>query len=70
MRYGIVIEPSRTGFSGYAPDVPGCVATGSTVEEVRTRMAEAIALHLQGLREDGLPAPPPATVCDYVVVAA
>jgi len=70
MRYGIVIEPCNTGFSGYAPDVPGRVAAGTTVEEVRTRMAEAIALHLRGLREDGLPAPEPATVCDYVVVAA
>ncbi len=65
-----VTASSSSPLSGYAQDVPGCVATGSTVEEVRTRMAEAIALHLQGLREDGLPAPPPATVCEYVVVAA
>jgi predicted RNase H-like HicB family nuclease len=70
MRYGIVIERCNGTFSGYAPDIPGCVASGATVDEVRGRMAEAIALHLGGLRHDGLPIPEPLTVCDYVVVAA
>lgn len=70
MRYAIVIEHAEGNLSAYAPDLPGCVATGATVDEVRARMAEAIALHLDGLRNDGLPIPEPVTLCDYVVVAA
>jgi predicted RNase H-like HicB family nuclease len=70
MRYGIVIERADGNLSAYAPDIPGCVATGATLAEVRARMADAIAMHLDGLREDGLPIPEPRAVCDYVVVAA
>ena len=70
MRYGIVIDPAGDNLSAYVPDIPGCVATGDTLDEVRARTAEAIAMHLQGLREDGLPAPEPAVVCEYVIVAA
>jgi predicted RNase H-like HicB family nuclease len=70
MRYGIVIERADGNLSAYAPDIPGCVATGATLAEVRARMADAIAMHLDGLREDGLPIPEPRAGCDYVVVAA
>ena len=69
-RYLIVIEPTATGFSAYSPDVPGCVSTGRTPEEVEVNMREAIALHLDGLREDGKPLPPPHTIASYVEVAA
>ena len=69
-RYAIVIEHAEGNLSAYAPDLPGCVATGVTIDEVRERMAEAVAMHLEGLRQDGLPVPVPAAVCDYVVVAA
>jgi predicted RNase H-like HicB family nuclease len=61
MRYAIVIENAGRNFSAYAPDLPGCVSTGATPDEVEANMREAIALHLEGLREDGLPIPPPAS---------
>lgn len=69
MKYAIVIEHAGANYSVYVPDLPGCVATGSTVEEARERIAEAVALHLEGMREDGEPIPPPTTICDYLAVA-
>jgi predicted RNase H-like HicB family nuclease len=65
-QYLIVIEPTGTGFSAYAPDLPGCVSTGQTRQEVEENIKEAIAFHLDGLREEGLPVPQPrseATLC-------
>jgi predicted RNase H-like HicB family nuclease len=53
MKYLMVIEPTETGFSAYSPDLPGCVSTGATREEVEQNMQEAIELHLEGLREEG-----------------
>jgi predicted RNase H-like HicB family nuclease len=61
MRYLIVIEPTDTGFSAYSADLPGCVSTGATREEVERNMQEAIELHLEGLREEGYPVPEPST---------
>ncbi|MGQ0641863.1 MAG: type II toxin-antitoxin system HicB family antitoxin [Gemmatimonadaceae bacterium] len=69
-RYLIVIEPTATGFSAYSPDLPGCVSTGATRAEVEANMGEAVALHLEGLREDGEPVPAPHTYATYVEVAA
>ncbi len=69
-RYLIIVEPTATGFSAYSPDVPGCVATGRTREEVEREMREALAFHLDGLREDGRPVPPPGAAAAYVDVAA
>lgn len=66
MRYAIVIEKATVNYSAYVPDLPGCVATGATIEEVNQQMKEAIAFHLDGLREDGLPIPEPTTLCEYV----
>ena len=66
MRYAIVIEKAANNFSAYVPDLPGCVATGYTVEEVTSEMAEAIQFHLDGLREDGLEIPEPSSLCEYV----
>ena len=60
-RYLIIIEPTSTGFSAYSPDLPGCVSTGSTREEVEKNMQEAIVFHLDGLREDGEAVPPAQT---------
>ena len=57
-RYLILIEPTATGFSAYTPDLPGCVALGDTPDEAEREMREAIAFHLDGLREDGCPIPP------------
>lgn len=70
MRYAIVIEQAGANYSAYVPDLPGCVATGSTIEEVEEEIREAIVFHLQGLREDGTPAPPPSSHVEYVDVAA
>lgn len=70
MRYAIVSERAKGNFSAYVPDLPGCVATGATVEEVEAEIREAIAFHLEGLREDGLPVPPPSSQVEYVDVAA
>jgi predicted RNase H-like HicB family nuclease len=70
MRYAIVIENAGTNYSAYVPDLPGCVATGATVEETERLIREAIELHLEGMREDGTPIPPPSSRVDYVEVAA
>ena len=69
MRYAMIIEAGEQNYSAYLPDLPGCVATGRTLEEVRLRMREAIELHLAGMREDGLPIPKPTTLADYVEAA-
>ncbi len=66
MRYAVVIEKADGNYSAYVPDLPGCVATGQTPEEVNTNIREAIRFHLDGLREDGLPIPDPEALCDYV----
>jgi predicted RNase H-like HicB family nuclease len=66
MRYAVVIEKANANFSAYVPDLPGCVATGATVEEVEREIKEAIRFHLDGLREDGLPIPQPSAVCEYI----
>jgi len=70
MRYAIVIEAADSNYSAYVPDLPGCVATGSTVEETEQSIREAIEFHLQGLRADDLPIPPASSRVDYVEVAA
>lgn len=70
MRYAVVIEEGENNYSAYVPDLPGCVATGQTLEEVKTEIGEAIAFHLEGMRKDGLPIPPPTSKADYVDVAA
>jgi predicted RNase H-like HicB family nuclease len=70
MRYAIVIEKAQGNYSAYVPDLPGCVATGQTITEVESEMREAIAFHLEGLREDGLPVPEGASQVEYVEVVA
>ena len=70
MRYLIVIEPTNTGHSAYSPDMPGCVSTGATHEEVERNMREAIEFHLEGLRQEGYEVPQPSTSFAYVEVEA
>jgi predicted RNase H-like HicB family nuclease len=70
MKYLIVLEQTDTGYSAYSPDLPGCISTGATQEEVVANMREAIALHIDGLREEGYPIPPPSSRASYVEVAA
>jgi predicted RNase H-like HicB family nuclease len=66
MRYAVVIEKAEGNYSAYVPDLPGCVATGVTREETENAIREAIRFHLDGLLEDGLPVPPPTSICEYV----
>jgi len=70
MKYLIVIEKSKTGYSAYSPDLPGCVSTGSTIEETELNMREAIAFHLDGLKEEGYEIPKPTSHSSYVEIAA
>lgn len=70
MRYAVVIEKGEGNLSAYVPDLPGCVATGATLDEAREMMREAIEFHLDGMREDGDPIPEPSTRVTYVEVAA
>jgi predicted RNase H-like HicB family nuclease len=70
MKYAIVIEKAESNYSAYVPDLPGCVATGATLEEVETEMRQAIEFHLEGMREDGVPIPPPQSKVDYIEVTA
>ena len=70
MLYAVVIETAGSNFSAYVPDLPGCVATGATLEETESAIREAIEFHLEGLREDGTPIPPASSRVDYVEVAA
>jgi predicted RNase H-like HicB family nuclease len=70
MRYAVVIEKAGANYSAYVPDLPGCVATGSTVAETEASIREAIKLHLSGMREDGTPIPPPSSKVEYVEIAA
>jgi predicted RNase H-like HicB family nuclease len=68
MKYAIVVERAKRNYAAYVPDLPGCVATGATVEEVEELLREAIEVHIAGLREDGLPVPAPSSVVDYLEV--
>jgi predicted RNase H-like HicB family nuclease len=66
MRYAIVIEKAEGNYSAYVPDLPGCVAAAPTVKEVEREIREAIRLHLEGMKEDGLPIPQPTSLAEYV----
>ena len=66
MRYAVVIEKANANYSAYVPDLPGCIATAESVEQVEHEIREAIRFHLDGLKEDGLPAPKPTSIAEYV----
>lgn len=70
MRYAIVLEKTSTNYSAYVPDLPGCIATGLTVEETEIEIKAAIALHIEGLIEDGLEIPKPVSIVEYLEIAA
>jgi predicted RNase H-like HicB family nuclease len=69
-RYAIVVEKAESNLAAYVPDLPGCVATGESKEEVERLIREAITLHLEGMAEDGLPIPEPTSQVEYVEVDA
>jgi predicted RNase H-like HicB family nuclease len=65
MRYAILLEPTKTGFSAHVPDLPGCAAAGETREETLDLIREAIELHLDGMRLRGEPIPAPTSIHEY-----
>jgi predicted RNase H-like HicB family nuclease len=67
-RFLVVVEEAGQNFSAYSPDLPGCVATGATREDAEKNMYEAIQLHIEGLKEDGIPIPSSTAIAEYVVV--
>ena len=69
MKYGVVIEKGNANYSAYVPDLPGCIATGSSLDEVRRLMKEAIEFHIEGMQQDHEPVPEPSTSCEYIEVA-
>jgi predicted RNase H-like HicB family nuclease len=70
MKYLIVIEETKTDYSAYSPDLPGCVAAGASKEEVETNMKDAVAFHLEGMDQEGLEVPKPHSFSTYLDVPA
>jgi predicted RNase H-like HicB family nuclease len=70
MQYLVVIEKGKSGYGAYVPDLPGCIAAGSTQEEVVQLIHEAIELHLEDLRDQGVSIPPPCSTGQLVEVSA
>ena len=69
-RYLVVVEQTTSGYSAYSPDLPGCVATGGSQEEVEANIREAIEFHVDGLREEGQPVPEPHAYSSYIQLSA
>ena len=69
-RYAIVVEMAGAGFGAYVPDLPGCVATGASRQEVELLIREAIEMHLEGMTQDGIPIPEPSSQVEYIEVNA
>jgi len=70
MQYAVVFEKTPTGWSAYAPDLPGLGVAASTVEEAEQLIREGMEFHIEGLREDGLPIPIPATQVKQIAIPA
>ncbi|MBD2577278.1 type II toxin-antitoxin system HicB family antitoxin [Oscillatoria sp. FACHB-1406] len=66
MRYAVVIEKGASSYGAYVPDLPGCVAVGETLSEVRELIREAVVLHLELLAEEGESIPEPLSLCEYI----
>ena len=70
MQYVVIFEKGENSYGAYVPDLPGCVAIGETMDEVRRLIAEAIEFHIEGLREDDSPVPPPLSTVEFIEVSA
>jgi len=66
MKFAVVIEKAESNYSAFVPDLPGCIATGSTIEEVDTQIREAIEFYLEGMRQDGEEIPQPSSSVEYI----
>jgi predicted RNase H-like HicB family nuclease/predicted RNA binding protein YcfA (HicA-like mRNA interferase family) len=69
MKYAVLFEQTETGYSAHVPDLPGCIAAGSTLAETTELIRRAIGLHVAGMREDGEPIPEARTIAEYIVAA-
>jgi len=67
-KYLVIYEKAGNNYSAYSPDLPGCIATGKTRKETEKNIKEAIGLHINGLKEEGLPLPEPASFTEYIEV--
>lgn len=70
MKYAVVIEKGESSYGAYVPDLPGCIASGETREEVLRLIHQAIEFHIQGLKEDGEIIPEPSSSIEIIEVAA
>jgi predicted RNase H-like HicB family nuclease len=70
MRYTVIIEKAEHDYAAYVPDLPGCAATGKTIEETEAQIEQAIEFHIRGMREDGLQIPEPLSCVEYIEIAA
>jgi predicted RNase H-like HicB family nuclease len=70
MKFLIVIEKTGTGYSAYSPDIPGCVATGTTRDDAEREMKSAVAFHIEGLKSEGMALPTPHSSSSYIEVPA
>ena len=66
MLYTVIIEKAAGNFSAYVPDLPGCIATGATLADVKIEIRDAIRLHIEGLHADGMEVPEPVSMAEYV----
>ncbi len=70
MKYAVVIEKTESNFSAFVPDLPGCVATGSTRKDVEDNIRQAIEFHIASMKQDGEKIPQPNSSVEYIEVAA
>ena len=68
MKYTLIVEKTGTGYCSYVPDLPGCIGAAATLPKLRTVMAKAIQMHIEGMRENGEDVPPPTSLADSVEV--
>lgn len=70
MKYAVVIEQAESNYSAYVPDLPGCIATGYSIQDAQDNIRSAIEFHLEGMKLDGEPVPQPSSAVGYIEVAA
>jgi predicted RNase H-like HicB family nuclease len=68
-KYPVIIEKANNNYSAYSPDLPGCAATGRTVEETLKHMKEAIQFHIEGLQQEGIEIPKPSAQITYIEIS-
>jgi len=67
-KYLVIFEKANDNYSAYSPDIPGCIATGSSRDEAEKNIKEAISFHIEGLMQDGLPLPTATSFTEYIEV--